>query len=289
MSFGFDSVGFPIATIPNWISDGWPPTYDARSCRCIARETMYCLTAFSSGRAPTRFCSLGDRRWRSSSIRCPSTSSGAVQTSTTSGASSIKPDKLGLRLSILNGEARHTRLEVEPPRSRRARVDHQPAADSRNELPVSVSVHDYLFAVCGSELRGRRSTNLVAVGDPDVHAAMGNDDRRRQAGVVGCVRVSVNRLHRRYEPQLLEDVGTSNIACVKNEVHALQRIVDGSAHHSMGVRDEADNDAVGVGGHGFYIKPDVMVTTRCPAGGPRAHEAGACHRPDPRSMAVQDA
>src|SRR5678816_782080 len=147
MSFGFDRVGLPIATMPKLMSPGRPPTYRARSCLCIAREITYCLTARSSSNAPTRFCSLGDRRSSMSSMTCSSTLSGDVHTCTASGASSIDGNNLYLGLVSDYRKARNAWSQIESPRSRRTGIDDESSLGPGNKLSVRVTVDDHIVRV----------------------------------------------------------------------------------------------------------------------------------------------
>src|SRR5512143_655252 len=138
-------------------------TYPASSCRCIAREMTYCLTARSSRSALTRFLSLGESRASISSISCASTSSGACQTCTASGARSIEGDNLDLRLALPDGQPRDTWLEVEPPRPRGSGVDHEPPLGVSDKLAVGVAVDEYVLRVRRQELLRSGASHLMSV------------------------------------------------------------------------------------------------------------------------------
>src|SRR5512146_600663 len=127
----------------------------------------YCRTARSSSSALTRFLSLGESRASISSISCASTSSGACQTCTASGARSIEGDNLDLRLALRDGQPRDTWLEVEPPRPGGSGVDHKPALGVSDELAVGVPIDENVLRVGRQELMRSGASYLMSMTDVD--------------------------------------------------------------------------------------------------------------------------
>ena len=77
----------------------------------------------------------------------------------------------------LDRQPRHARYEVEPARSRRAGIQHEPRARARDQRPMRVPVHDHVGRIALEQLRRRRRPDLVAVAHVDRHAVDRDVDR----------------------------------------------------------------------------------------------------------------
>lgn len=177
----------------------------------------------------------------------------ALQTWITSGARSINGDNLHLGPGTVDHEARNARLEVEPARPGRARIDHEASVRASYELSVRVPVDDHVVRVGGQKLRGSRTPELVPVAHVDEEFTSGHDQLRGEARIAGRVGISIDSLNRRDDAKLLEYFLTTNIARMEDELHPRERTVNRGAQQTVSVRYEPDYMSSRVIRHASYI------------------------------------
>jgi hypothetical protein len=158
-----------------------------------------------------------------------------------SGASSIDGDNLNLGNTVIYCKSRDTWLEIEPPRSGGAGIYYQSSIAAGDELFVSMAVNQDFMWICGEQPFRSRAAKLVSVADMNLDAARRNDHFLMETGTIHRIGVSIDGLNWRNDAKLLENFLSADVACVQNETHASERLMNRSPKKSMRVRNESDD------------------------------------------------
>ena len=118
---------------------------------------------------------------------------------------------------------------------------------------MSMAVHENLLRVGRQQLSGCRTPQLVSMTHVDGEVANGYDELLFKTRIVNGVGVSINRHYRGNNAQLVEDLVTSNITCVKNELDSRQSPVNGRTKEPVRIGDKSDDYCRRVIGHASYI------------------------------------
>lgn len=100
--------------------------------------------------------------------------------------------------------------------------------------------HD-IGVVPSCQFRRSWASDFVAVTDVHANAIDCNDDFLAQPRFTGRVGVAEHSFHRRDQAELVQNCRATDIAGVKNEIDARQRLVDAGPKKPMRVGDESDD------------------------------------------------
>src|SRR5687767_1862855 len=173
--------------------------------------------------------------------------------STTSGARSSEGDNLYVRLTVLDGKPRNTRLELESLGAGGTGIYHYAISRRRDELTMCVAVHDHTLRVRCQKLLWSWTPELVTVTHMDVDAAARHRQLLLEIRVICKISVPVDCLNRRDEAELVEYRGTAYVARMQNEADAPESLMHRWTKQPMRIRDQADDDAIRLSCHAFYI------------------------------------
>jgi hypothetical protein len=112
-------------------------------------------------------------------------------------------DDLDIRPSTRNRQPRDGRHEVEPPRPRSTRIDHEPPRRAVHERFVRVAVYQNVSRVGLEQFLGRRAPELMTVRDVNREPA-GPHNVLRVEGRTRRIDVAVDREHWRNRLQLIQ-------------------------------------------------------------------------------------
>jgi hypothetical protein len=88
-----------------------------------------------------------------------------------------------------------------------------------------MTVYQHIGVVTLRQFCRGRASDFVAVTHVHADAADGQQDLRLETGKIGWIRIAENRAHRRYEPQLVENLLAAYISRVQDQLHTGKGVV----------------------------------------------------------------
>ena len=126
-----------------------------------------------------------------------------------------KPHELHIGVAVVDRQACHGRLQIEPPGSGCARVHDQPPSLALDERLVRVAIHEDVGRVGRQELRWRRTTQLMPVADVN-RQPPGLERQALRQQPVQRIDVAVNSLDRRDRAEGVEHRAPANVSRMQN-------------------------------------------------------------------------
>ncbi|GAC1515997.1 MAG: hypothetical protein NVS1B4_08850 [Gemmatimonadaceae bacterium] len=150
----------------------------------------------------------------------------------------VESHKLDIALTMFDGEPSNARHYVESSWTRRAGVDDQSVVSTQDQLPMGMSIYDYVRRIRGQKTLGRRAPEFVTVTHVNTDTRHLVLNGREKARIVPRICVAPHREHRRDERELIQHRVIADITCMENHVDTPERFVDTASEEPMCIRDQ---------------------------------------------------
>jgi hypothetical protein len=137
-------------------------------------------------------------------------------------------------------ENRDTGLDVEASRSGCAGIHDETGRGLCDERSMGMAVDNDVGRITSEQPLRLGRSQLVTVAHVDAEAVHDKVDGGAQPRVRLVIGVAVDRLHRRNDRELVENLVAVDVARVKDERDSRQGLMNLGPHQPMCIRDEAD-------------------------------------------------